>query len=160
MSIHHIVRSARLSTIYVSALAGQNLVTFRVVKNSSFKANLHMPCSAHTVPLPCRAALIHMPCRAPSILRLCCVLRERPRGSRKYPNCLSYKLTYWYAYDKNLCGTPRDRQKKSNVGRSPTCRIWTADANSHMSCHAHAALCRDLKVVFRTAWSWHGTGAA
>jgi uncharacterized metal-binding protein len=29
----------------------------------------------------------HMPCRAPVILRQCLVLRENPRGSRKYPKC-------------------------------------------------------------------------
>jgi hypothetical protein len=59
----------------------------------------------------------HMPSRAPAILRQCHVLRESPRGSRKKPN----------------------------AGRSPTYRLWTADANSHMPCHAHAALCHGLQ---------------
>ena len=45
------------------------------------------PCRAHAVPLPCRAVNSHMPCRAPALLRQCRVLRESPRGSRKYPNC-------------------------------------------------------------------------
>ena len=42
---------------------------------------------AHAVPLPCRAVNSHLPCRAPALLRQCRVLRESPRGSRKYPNC-------------------------------------------------------------------------
>jgi hypothetical protein len=56
-----------------------------------------MPCPyrTHTVPmpnpmpfpLPCCAVNSHMPCRAPALLRQCRVLRESPRGSRKYPNC-------------------------------------------------------------------------
>jgi hypothetical protein len=78
----------------------------------------------------------HIPCRA---------LRESPRGSRKYPNCLSYSLTDWYASYNNLRGTPRGSRKKPKAGRSPTYRLWTADANLHMPCHAHAALCRGLE---------------
>jgi hypothetical protein len=48
-----------------------------------------MPCScrAHVVPLPRRTVNSHIPCRAPALLRQCRVLRESPRGSRKYPNC-------------------------------------------------------------------------
>jgi hypothetical protein len=97
------------------------------------------------MPRPCRSLAVpyrvnsHMPSRAPAILRQCRVLRESPRGSRKYPNCLSYSLTEWYASDNNLRGTPCGIRKKSNAGRSPTCRLWTADANSNMPCHAHAA---------------------
>jgi hypothetical protein len=43
----------------------------------------------HAVPMPfpCRVNS-HMPCRAPAILRQCRVLRESPRGRRKYPNCI------------------------------------------------------------------------
>jgi hypothetical protein len=59
-----------------------------------------------------------MPCRAPAILRQCRVLRESPRGSRKYPNCYSYSLTDWYASD-NLRETPRGSRKKTKAGRSP-----------------------------------------
>jgi hypothetical protein len=54
-----------------------------------------MACRAHAAPMPfpCRSPAMpcrvnsHIPCRAPAILRQCCVLRESPRGSRKYPNC-------------------------------------------------------------------------
>jgi hypothetical protein len=28
----------------------------------------------------------------------------------------------------------------------PTCGLWTADANSHMPCPAHAALCRGIEM--------------
>jgi hypothetical protein len=100
-----------------------------------------------------------MPCRAPAILRQCRVLRESPRGCRKYPNCQSYSLTDWYASDNNLRGTPRGSRKKPNAGRSPTCRLWTADADSHMPCHAYA-------VAFRSRFqngmvvAWHGCGMA
>jgi hypothetical protein len=40
----------------------------------------------HAMPMPCRV-ISHIPCRAPAVLRHCRVLRESPRGSRKYPNC-------------------------------------------------------------------------
>jgi len=46
------------------------------------KADSHIACSAHAVPLPCRA-LIHTCHAAP----LPCSNSESPRGSRKYPNC-------------------------------------------------------------------------
>jgi hypothetical protein len=106
----------------------------------------------HAVPMPlhCRVNS-HMPCRASAILRQYRVLRESPRGSRKYPNC----MWEWYASGNNLRGTPRGSQKKPNAGRSPTCRLWTADANSHMTCHAHAALCRGLE---KSLSEWHGCG--
>jgi hypothetical protein len=110
------------------------------------------------MPLPCRSPV--MPCRSPAILRQCRVLRESPRGSRKYPNGYSFSLTDWYASR----GTPRDSRKKPNAGRSPTCRLWTADANSHMPCHAHAALCRGLEKSLseqhgrRMARAQHGRG--
>jgi len=29
----------------------------------------------------------HIACRAPALFQQCRVLRESPRGSRKYPNC-------------------------------------------------------------------------
>jgi hypothetical protein len=51
------------------------------------KADSHIACRAHAVPLPCRAVNSHMPCHAPALLRQCRVLRESPHGSRKYPNC-------------------------------------------------------------------------
>jgi hypothetical protein len=53
----------------------------------TLKADSHIAGRAHAVPLPCRAVNSHMPCRAPALLRQCCVLRESPRGSQKYPNC-------------------------------------------------------------------------
>jgi hypothetical protein len=120
-------------------------------------------CHAAAVPfpylspaMPCRVNS-HMPCRA---------LRESPRGSRKYPNCLSYSLTDWYASYNNLRGTPRGSRKKPKAGRLPTCRLWTADDNSQMPCHAHAALCRGLEKSFLErlgrdmARARHGRGIA
>jgi hypothetical protein len=102
-----------------------------------------MPRPCRYCAMPCRVNS-HMPCRDPAILRQCPVLRESPRGSRKYPNCYSYSLTFWYASD-NLRGTQRGSRKKPNAGRSPTCRLWTADANSRVPCHAQAALLRGLE---------------
>jgi hypothetical protein len=101
-----------------------------------------------------------MPCRAPAILRQCCVLHENPRRSWKYPNCSSCSLRDWYASD-NIRETPLGSRKKPNAGRSPTCRLWMADVNSHMLCHAHAALCRGLekslseRCVYGTGTAWH-----
>jgi hypothetical protein len=97
----------------------------------------------------------HMPCRAPVILRQRRVLRENPRGSRKYPNCYTYSLTDWYASDNNLRGTPRGSGKKPKAGKSPTCCHKTVDANSHMPCHAHAALCSGLE---KSLSEGHGSG--
>jgi hypothetical protein len=113
------------------------------------------------MPHPCRSPAMpchvnsHVPFRAPAILRQCCVLREIPRGSRKYPNCQYYSLTDWYASDNNLRGTPRGSRKKPNAGRSLTCRLWSADANSYMPCHSHAALCRGLE---KSLSERHGLG--
>jgi hypothetical protein len=65
------------------------------------------------------------------------VLRESPRGSRKYPNCQSkvYQIVFfvvllplftvvgmdrcedWYASDNNLRETQRGSRKKSSAGR-------------------------------------------
>jgi hypothetical protein len=44
-----------------------------------------------------------------------------------------------YASDNNLCGTPRGSRKKPKAGRSPTCRLRTTDAYSHMPRHVHTA---------------------
>jgi hypothetical protein len=62
-----------------------------------------------------------------------------------------------YVFDNNLRGTPRGKRKKPNAGRSPTCHLWTADANSHMPYHAHAALCRGLE---KSLVERHGRGMA
>jgi hypothetical protein len=47
------------------------------------EADSHIACRSPA--MPCVNS--HMPCRAPALLRQCRVLRESPRGSRKYPNC-------------------------------------------------------------------------
>jgi hypothetical protein len=104
------------------------------------------------IPFPCHVNS-HMPCRTSTILRQCRVLRESPRGRRKYPNC----IWDWYASGNNLRGTPRGSRKNPNAGRSPTCRLWTADANSHIPCRSHAALCRGIE---RLPSERHGRGMA
>jgi hypothetical protein len=50
-----------------------------------------------------------------------------------------------YASGNNLRGTLHGSRKKLNTGRSPTRCLWTANANSHMPCHAHATLCHGLE---------------
>jgi hypothetical protein len=120
-----------------------------------------MPCQAHAVPLPCLAAFnSHMPCRPHSILRQCRV-RVSPSGSRKYANCLPYSLTDLCASGNNLRGSPRVAGR-----RSPTCRLWTADSNSHMPCHVQAASMPRYAVALRSRFqngvvvAWHGRGMA
>jgi hypothetical protein len=104
-----------------------------------------------------------MPCSAHAILRHCRVLRDSARGGRKYPNCLSYSITDWYASD-NHRGTPRGSWKKPKAGRSPTCRPWTAVANSYMPCHAYAAPMPRCVVALRSRFqngmvvAWYGRG--
>jgi hypothetical protein len=127
-------------------------------------ANSHVPCRAPAMPgrapaMPCRAPA--MPCRAPAMpcrthafFPQCRVLCEISRGSRKYQKCYSYSLTDWYASD-NLRGTPRGGRKKPTAVRSAKRRLWTSDANSHMPCHAHAALYRGLE---KSVSERHGRG--
>jgi hypothetical protein len=105
-----------------------------------------------------------MPCGAPTILLQRLEFRESPRGSRKYTNCYSYSLTGFYASDNNLRVTPRGSRKKPKAGRLPTCRLWTADANSHISCHAHVASMPRCAVALKSRFqngmvaAWHGRG--
>jgi hypothetical protein len=125
-----------------------------------------MPCPPMPFPaMQCHVNL-HMPCRAPAINRQYRVLRESPRGRRKYPNSQSYSLTDWYASNNNPRGTPRGSRKKPNPGRSPTCRLWTADANSQMPCHVHAVPMPRCAVALKNHFqnsmvvSWEGRGMA
>ena len=64
---------------------------------NTIKADSHTTCLSHaaSMPFPCRSQTVnsHMPCCAPAMLRQWSTLREIPRGSRKYPNCLSNSLT-------------------------------------------------------------------
>jgi hypothetical protein len=108
--------------------------------------------------MPCRVNS-HIPYRAPAILRQYRVLRESPRGIRNYPNCQSYSLTHWCASGNNLRGNPRGSRQKPNAGKSPACRLWWADDNSHMPCPccAHAALCRGLE---KSISEWQGCSMA
>jgi hypothetical protein len=109
------------------------------------------------MPFPCRVNS-RMPCRDPAILREYRVLRE---SRRIYPNC-------WSASGKKLRGIPRGSRKKPNAGRSPTCRLWTAYANSHIPCRSHPALIQRCAVALRgrfqngmvVAWQWKGMGTA
>jgi hypothetical protein len=126
------------------------------------------------MPRPCRSPAMpcvnsHVPCRATGLFQQCRVLRESPRGSRKYPNCYSNSLTDcpfcsvllplftvagmdrcdedWYASDNNLRGSPRGSREKPNACRWPTGRLSTA------------VLCRGLEKNGMVR-AWHGRGIA
>jgi hypothetical protein len=122
--------------------------------------DIQYPCSDHAVTMPCPCLSPAMPwrvnspmrCRVPDTLRQCRVFRESPRRSWKYSNCKSYNLT-------DFRGTLRGSRKKPNAGRSPTCSLWTADANSHMTWPC-STVSWPWEAAFRTAWSCHCTGVA
>jgi hypothetical protein len=67
---------------------------------------------------------------------------------------------------KNLRGTLGGSRRKPNAGRSHTCRPRTVDANSHIPCRSHAALCRGLEKLLSErlgrgiVWERHGLGMA
>jgi hypothetical protein len=140
----YIERHLRASVHWFASNASHRSDVSLVLRLNHTRHAVLMPFPYRAPAMPSRVNS-HTPCRAPAILRQCRVLRESPRGSRKYPNCQSYSLTDWYASDNNLRGTPRGSRKKLNAGRSPTYRLWTADANSHAPYHAHAALCDGLE---------------
>jgi hypothetical protein len=104
-----------------------------------------------------------MPCRAHAIVRQCRVLREILVVAGNIRTASPTVLTGCNASHNNLRGTPRGNQKKPNAGRSSTCRLWTADSNLHIPCHAPCP-CRAVpwpwELAFRMAWSWHATGTA
>jgi hypothetical protein len=111
------------------------------------------------MPCPCRAAFIHKCNAAPLsfsdsavfFVKVCVVT-----GNIRTANPI-------YASDK-LRGTLRGNRKKLNAGRSPTCRLWTDDAISHMPCHAMsrtrcaAALISRFQKGMIAAWARHDRG--
>jgi hypothetical protein len=118
---------------------------------------------SHGVPLPCRAASIHTCHSVPLPFSDTAVSFVKVRVvAVNILTASPYSSTDWYASDNNLRGTPRGSRKKPNEGKSPTCRLWTADAISHMQCHVHAALCRSLEKSLSErhrrgiAWARHG----
>jgi hypothetical protein len=74
-SLHFTISS--LHIMYYIYKQNHQLHKCPIVKVKCDKADSHIVCRAHAVP---------MPCRDPAMLRQCRVLRESPRGSRKYPN--------------------------------------------------------------------------
>jgi len=101
-----------------------------------------------------------MPCRAPAMLRQCRVLRESPRGSRKYPNCYSNSLT-----DRLFCNVLLQSQVCIVVRRFGMLLITTfvelrvaAGGSRTRVGSSHAVSRRPCWAVAlrRTAWSEHG----
>jgi hypothetical protein len=72
----------------------------------------------------------------------------------------------WYASDNNLPGIPRVSWKKPNASKSATCRLWTADANSHIPCRFHTVPLPRPAVALRDCFqngifvAWQGNGTA
>jgi hypothetical protein len=108
-----------------------------------FTHTMLFPCRSDAVPLPCHAAPLSLTVSAVSFAKVRVVV-----GNIR--TAIPTVLTDWYASDNNLRGTPRGRRKNPNAGRSPTCRLWTADANWHMSCHVHAAPIPRCAVALRS----------
>jgi hypothetical protein len=117
------------------------------------------------MPCPCRspAALIHTCHAAPLPFSDSAVSFVKVRVVDANIRTASPATT---VYSNNLRGTPRGRRKKPNAGRSPTCRLWTADANSHIPCRSHAAHMPRCAVALRRLFpngmvvAWHGRGMA
>jgi hypothetical protein len=77
-----------------------------------FRADSHIPCRFHAFPMP-------FPCRDPAT--------TRPRPCHYPATILSLS---WHS------------PTVPNAGRSPACRLWTADANSHIPCRSQPFPCR------------------
>jgi hypothetical protein len=66
----------------------------------------------------------------------------------------------------NVRGIPRGRLNKPKAGRSPTCRLWTADAISHIPCRFHSIPMPRSAVAMKSSFqngmvmAWHGNGMA
>jgi hypothetical protein len=79
-----------------------------------------MPCRSHAALFKtCHAALLPFSDNAVSFVKV----RVVDGNIRNASPATTF-------YSNNLRGTPRGSRKKPNTGRSPTCRLWTADANS------------------------------
>jgi hypothetical protein len=113
------------------------------------------PCLSHAVPRYFTHAM-----SPPAIIRQCLSFVKFRVVAGNIRTASPTVLTDCYASDDKLRGTPHGSWKKPNAGRSPTCRLWTADANSHIPCDAHAALCLEKSLSERhgrgMAWARHG----
>jgi hypothetical protein len=112
----------------------------------------------HAVPMPFPAALIHT-CRAtllPFSDNIVSFVQIRVVDGNIRTASPATTL-----YSNNLRRTPRGSRKKPNAGRSPTCRLWTADANSHTPCRSNAAPMPRCAVALRNRFqnvmvvAWH-----
>jgi hypothetical protein len=65
-------------------------------------------------------------------------------------------------YDNKLRGTPRGSRKKPNTGRSPTCRLWTADANQTSHAEPMPSCAVALRSRFQAGMprARHGSGVS
>jgi len=92
-SLSEVYQSSSQRSIPTTVKSGSSTLQKRRYVRGRFTHSMPCPCRAHGVPLPCRTVNSHMLCRTPALLRQCRVVREIPRGSRKYPNFYSNNLT-------------------------------------------------------------------
>jgi hypothetical protein len=121
-------------------------------RDKTIKANSHVPCHTNVALIyKCHAAPLPFTDSAVSFVKVR-VLDGNIRNASPATTL----------YSNNLSGTPRGSRTKLNAGRSPTCHLWTADANSHILCRSHAAPMPRCAVVLRrrfqngTVVAWHG----
>ena len=87
----HKVGFCRFHKWPISRLWNHQSGLLRNAEGRHLKADWHITCRAYAVsmPFPCHAVPLIHTCHTapPAMLRQCRVLRESPRGNRKYPNC-------------------------------------------------------------------------
>jgi hypothetical protein len=163
----------KLQSLSYSVLAVSG--PFSHYRRRSIKADSHIPCRSHAVPLvfPCRfkdrfTHTMPFPCRSPAVLKTdshipCCSQAvPLPRLCRDPATTLPFSenaLFYtghciwdWYASDNKLRGT--------RSGKTPTCRQHAVTMPPRF-CHERAMnLPWPWEVAFRKAYSSHGRGTA
>jgi hypothetical protein len=131
------------------------------------RADSHIPCRSHAVPHALLRQWYLLPESSLSCARsspaisfqelslttlsqsLCCKLHKHScpctkiiSFSSSITNAALFHTGHciWdrYAAGNKLSGTGRGSRDKPNAGRWPTCRLWTANANSHIPCRSHA----------------------
>jgi hypothetical protein len=133
------------------------------LKKHEIKANSHMPCRVHAVPLPCRDALIHTCHTAPlpfsdsavSFVKVRVVAGNiRTASPTVYWNCMSLITTFVEL--RVVAGRSRTRAGRPHAVFGRPLLIHTCHAMP-CPCRAHAALCRGLE---KSLIEEHGRGMA
>jgi hypothetical protein len=105
------------------------------------------------MPFPCHAALIHTCHSAPLPFFDSAVSFVKVRvmdGNNRTASEIGMLLVTTSAKLRVVAGRSRRR----------TCRLWTADVNSHIPCRSHAALSLSERHDRGMAWERYGRGMA